>query len=44
MTSFEGQQILSEHFFRQLLAKCVRGNMALPCILNETAVAFSTKW
>ena len=44
---FEGQQILSKHFsstnFRQRRAKSVHGNMALPCILNKTAVAFSTE-
>ena len=44
---FERQQLLSELFrgrkFRQPRAKCVHGNMALPCILNKTAVAFSTE-
>ena len=29
--------------FRQRRAKSVHGKMALPCILNKTAVAFSTK-
>ena len=29
--------------FRQPRAKCMRKNTALPCILNKTAVAFSTK-
>ena len=29
--------------FRGQRPKCVHGNMALPCILNKTAVAFSTK-
>ena len=47
LTGFEGQQILSEHFrgrkFCQQRAKCVSENMALHCIVNKTAVAFSTK-
>ena len=43
-----GQQILSEDFFcgqkfRQRRAKSVHGKMALLCILNKTAVAFSTQ-
>ena len=29
--------------FRQRRAKSVHEKMALPCILNETAVAFSTQ-
>ena len=29
--------------FRQQPAKCVSKNMALPCISNKTAIAFSTK-
>ena len=29
--------------FRQRRSTCVHGNMTLPCILNKTAVAFSTE-
>ena len=47
LTIYEGQQILSEDFcgrkFRQRPAKSVHGKMALPYILNKTAVAFSTQ-
>ena len=32
-----------QNTFRQRRAKSVHGNMALPCILNKTAVAFSTE-
>ena len=29
--------------FRQRRAKSVHGKMALPCILNKTAIAFNTQ-